>query len=452
MIRVMLAAPRSGGGKTTVSCALLRALQKRGRKPCAFKCGPDYLDPAFHRAVLGVESHNLDLFLCSEERLRALFRQGCAGHGAAVCEGVMGYFDGLGGDSDRASSWHVAVTLGLPVVLVLPARGASLTLAAEIIGLRAFRADSRIVGVILNECAPRLCRTLAPALERETGVPVLGCLPQTEAARFESRYLGLCAPSEIERLGDRLDELATLLAENVDLERLERLCACPDEPETQEKPEYCGHEIRVAVANDKAFNFTYSETFETLRALGVEPIPFSPLRDETLPDKICALYLPGGYPERFTRELFYNSKMRESINRTVRNGLPTVAECGGFLYLGTSLCDKQGAAFPMAGVLPGAAADAGRPVRFGYQTLCAETDSLLFRAGERVPAHEFHYWESDSCGEGLLAEKGGRSWRCCFVNETLYAGFPHLYFAGRPELAERFAAAARHYGEENGII
>lgn len=452
MTRVMIAAPRSGGGKTTVACALLRALQRRGLEPCAFKCGPDYIDPMFHRAVLGVESHNLDLFLCGEARLRELYTRGCAGHGAAVCEGVMGFYDGLGGTSGRASSWQVADVLDMPVVLVIPARGASLTLAAEIRGLRDFRPNSHIVGAILNECTPKLCAVLAPTLERESGVAVLGCMPTVEGARFESRHLGLKTAAELQDLDTKLDALADELEKNVDLGRLMQLCERKNAPDKQQYESSGGSKIRIGTAWDKVFSFTYGETLEVLRDFGAEIVPFSPLEDASLPENISALYLPGGYPELYAKELSANKSMLKSIGLAVQNGMPTVAECGGFLYLGASLCDGTGAEYPMTGVLPGRAADTGHLVRFGYETLCAETDSLLFRAGEQIPVHEFHHWDSTDCGGGLRVEKGERSWRCGFVSETLYAAFPHLYFWGYPELAERFVAAARRFGAKNGIM
>lgn len=452
MIQVMVAAPRSGSGKTTVACALLRALQRRGYDPCAFKCGPDYIDPMFHRAVLGVESRNLDLFLSGEACVRALFGRGCRGRGAAVVEGAMGLYDGLGGTSDQASAWRVAETLDIPVLLVVRAKGAGLTLAAEINGLMGFRRNSHIAGILLNECRPVLYQTLGPALERETGVPVLGCLPPVETARVESRHLGLYTAGEIDNLSERLDALAEALEANLDWTRFAGLYTRKMPAFSTKKEHARSYGISIAVACDKAFCFTYEETLEALRENGVNLAPFSPLDDAALPDKIGGIYLPGGYPELYAKALSMNKTMLESINAAVCRGMPTVAECGGFLYLGASLCDASGREYPMAGVLPGRGADAGRLVRFGYETLRAETDSLLFRAGERLPAHEFHHWDSTACGDGLAAEKGGRFWRCGFVSDTLYAAFPHLYFAGHSKLAERFAAAARRYGEENGIM
>ena len=451
MIRVMIAAPASNSGKTVVTCALLRALRARGLDPCAFKCGPDYIDPMFHRAVLGVESHNLDLFFTEEARLRALFAAWCAGHRAAVCEGAMGFYDGLGGTTDRASAYHVSKTLDLPVILVLRAKGAGLSLAAQIRGLRDFRPDSHIAGVILNECSPMLCRTLAPALERETGVAVLGCLPPMEAAQIPARHLGLLTAGEIADLEQRLSVLAQALEENVDLPRLLALCERTQEKPAGEEPE--PPRVRIAAAQDEAFCFTYAETLETLRRFGAEIAPFSPLRDPALPEGVDALYLPGGYPELYARPLSENKAMRRSIAAAVRGGMPTVAECGGFLYLGRALQDPAGESFPMAGVLDGVGENTGKLVRFGYGTLHAQEDSLLFRAGEDIPAHEFHHWDSTDCGAALTMEKpvSHRAWRCGFTSPTLYAGFPHLYFAGKPELAARLVAAAENYQTLRGI-
>lgn len=452
MIRMLISAPASGSGKTAVTCALLAAMQKRGLFPRAFKCGPDYIDPMFHRTVLGVESSNLDLFLSDEETLRARFARGLAGHGAVVCEGVMGLYDGVGGVTDRASAWHVADTLDLSVILVLRAKGSSLTLAAQLRGLRDFRPDSHIAGVLLNDCAPMLCRSLKPMLERETGIPVLGCLPHVEQAGIGSRHLGLYTAAEIGDLTDRIGLLADALEENVDLDALLRLCESGAEAALPEPVSPAPPVVRVAVARDEAFCFTYAETLETLERAGAEIVPFSPLHDTALPEGSGGLYLPGGYPELHAEALSANEPMRLAVAGAVRGGMPTVAECGGFLYLGRALRDDQGNSWSMAGVLPGEGANAGKLVRFGYGTLRAKSDSLLFRAGETVPAHEFHYWDSTENGEDLQMEKpvSGRAWDCGFVTDTLYAAFPHLYFAGRPEIAERFVAAAQRYRENEG--
>lgn len=449
MIQFLLAAPRSGSGKTTMTCALLMALKRRGCAPCAFKSGPDYIDPMFHRAVLGVESRNLDLFFSAPETVRTLYAKGAAGHGAAVCEGAMGFYDGLGGVSDRASAWHLADTLGLPVLLVAEPKGQSLTLAAELNGLVNFRTPSHIAGILLNNCTARMHALLAPMLEKETGLPVLGFLPKLPEAVIGSRHLGLYTAAEVENLQQKLALLADAAEEHIDWPRLLALCE-KEPPALPVQPETPPARVRIAVAQDEAFCFTYAETLEAFRDAGAEVVFFSPLRDTALPENIGGLYLPGGYPELHARELSENTSLLREIKRKIESGLPTAAECGGFLYLGQSLTDAEGQSWPMVGVLPGEAKDAGRLVRFGYAALSADSDSMLFRAGESFPIHEFHHWDSTANGTALAAKKpvGGAAWRCGSVNEHFYAGFPHLYWAGTP-LPQRFAAAAENYRRDH---
>ena len=449
MIQFLLAAPRSGSGKTTMTCALLMALKRRGHAPCAFKNGPDYIDPMFHRAVLGVESRNLDLFFSAPETVRTLYAKGAAGHGAAVCEGAMGFYDGLGGVSDRASAWHLADTLGLPVLLVAEPKGQSLTLAAELNGLVNFRTPSHIAGILLNNCTARMHALLAPMLEEETGLPVLGFLPKLPEAVIGSRHLGLYTAAEVENLQQKLALLADAAEEHIDWPRLLALCE-KEPPALPVQPETPPARVRIAVAQDEAFCFTYAETLEAFRDAGAEVVFFSPLRDTALPENIGGLYLPGGYPELHARELGENTSLLREIKQKIESGLPTAAECGGFLYLGQSLTDAEGQSWPMVGVLPGEAKDAGRLVRFGYAALSADSDSMLFRAGESFPIHEFHHWDSTVNGVALAAKKpvGGAEWRCGSVNEHFYAGFPHLYWAGTP-LPQRFAAAAENYRRDH---
>ena len=456
MMQFLIAAPRSGSGKTTMTCAVLAALKKRGADPCAFKSGPDYIDPMFHRSALQVDSHNLDLFLSDRPTVQALYARCAAGHGAAVCEGAMGFYDGQG-LTTRASAWELADTLGLPVLLVVQPGGASVTLAAEIQGLVHFRKNSHISGILLNSCSEKLYKMLKPLLERETGLPVLGYLPHLPDAALESRHLGLKTAGEIADLQQKISRMADALV--MDWEKLFALteCAAPlvhtDRlPPAGELPPQGAEEQRprvpIAVARDAAFCFTYAETLEALERAGAELCWFSPLQDSALPEQIGGLYLPGGYPELYAGQLSANRSMRASVRRAVERGLPTVAECGGFLYLGQSLEDANGKCWPMAGVLPGQGFRVGRLVRFGYAALTAHADSMLFRAGERLPVHEFHHWDSTDNGTGFTAAKpNGKQWDCGFANEHFYAGFPHLYWAGTA-LPRRFVDAAAHYHQE----
>ena len=441
-MQFLIAAPRSGSGKTTMTCALLAALKKRGQAPCAFKSGPDYIDPMFHRSVLGVESHNLDLYLSRPDTVQQLYDRYAAGHGAAVCEGAMGFYDGQG-LSTRASAWDLASTLDLPVLLVIQPKGASITLAAELQGLTNFRTPSRIAGILLNDCSEKLYKMLTPLLEQETGLPVLGYLPHLPQAVIGSRHLGLKTAGEIADLQQKIDLLADALDANLDWDRLASLTQKPA-PEAVSLSEAPAR-VRIAVARDEAFCFAYAETLDALEDAGAELCFFSPVHDAAPPESIGGLYLPGGYPELYAKQLSENCTMLAAIRSAVKHGLPTAAECGGFLYLGQTLEDTDGTVWPMAGVLPGNGIKVGHLVRFGYATLTAQTDSLLFRAGEQLPIHEFHHWDSTENGMAFTAAKGQKAqWKCGYANEHFYAGFPHLYWAGTP-LPHRFAAAAMNY-------
>lgn len=442
--RLLLGGTGSGCGKTTVTCALLQALVSRGLRVMAAKCGPDYIDPMFHSTLVGTESGNLDLFFTPPDRLRWLLREGSAGCALTVLEGAMGYYDGIALGS-RASAWELACATETPALLVLDGRGKGLSLCAELQGFLRFREDSRIQGVLLNRVSPMLYPRMKAAIEETCGVTVYGYLPAMPECAVESRHLGLVTAGEIDGLRLRLARLGEQAERSIDLDGLCRLAASAS-PITGEAPALPGPvtgEPVIAVARDEAFCFYYRENLRLLEQLGGKLIYFSPLHEAGFPS--CdGLYLGGGYPELHLEGLGRNEGMRRAIAGAVRRGLPTVAECGGFLYLLQSLEGKDGTTAPMCGVLPGRGYPTGRLQRFGYVTLTPQKDSLLFRAGEPVPAHEFHYWDAEAPGEGLRAEKpeSRRSWRCGVTSETLYAGFPHLYFYGKPELALRFLQKA----------
>ena len=483
MKTLMISAMASGAGKTVTSCAILAALKKRGVKLQSFKCGPDYIDPMFHARALGIPSRNLDLFLQGEAGVQKTLSRAEAD--LALIEGAMGYYDGLN-NTDTASAYALARLTGTPVVLAVSPKGSSLTLAAQLRGLLGFRPESAIAALILADCPEKRAASLAPVLTRETGLPVLGFLPPMAEARFESRHLGLLTAQEIRDLEARLEILAEAAERYIDLDRLLALRnrlplegklsrpisretvtdeveppvfdrECTDgETDTSSVIRLAGDagchlplkgkaKCRIAVAQDEAFCFTYADNLDALRRAGAELCSFSPLHEPELP-KADGLYLPGGYPEVYARALSENVSMRRSIAEAVRAGLPTVAECGGFLYLGQSLEDEEGFAHPMCGVLPGRGVKTAHLQRFGYLTLCAPADSLLFRAEERVPAHAFHYWDSTENGEDLCAEKAdGRTWRCGYARSRLYAAFPHLHFGGETPLAERFVKACEKW-------
>ncbi len=445
MKRVMIAAMHSGSGKTVMTCGLMRAFSRRGMTVEGFKCGPDYIDPMFHRQVLGVPSRNLDLYLQGKSGVeRTLKKQ--RGE-LAILEGAMGFYDGLNGTT-QASAWAVADGADIPVILVVRPGGSSITLAAQICGLMEFRQPSHIAGLLLTDCKPMLFAHLRPILERETGLPVLGYLPPMEEASIPSRHLGLVTAAEIEHLSARFDAIAAELEQHVDLSALLQLSADVPCHEPKEKQKDVPARCRIAVAMDQAFSFYYQDNLDELVAAGAELRYFSPLNDRVLPEA-DGLYLGGGYPELHLSRLSRNETMRESIRRAIENGMPTVAECGGFLYLQSALKDENGTLWPMVGALGGTGYGTDRLQRFGYLTLTGARDSLLLRAGEAVPAHEFHYWDCTDCGADMMAGKAnGRTWPCGFAGESLYAAFPHFHWGGEIPMAARFVQAAEAYREE----
>ncbi len=459
---ILFAAASSGCGKTTITCGALRAWQRKGLKIKAWKCGPDYIDPMFHKQVLGIPGGNLDSFFLSKEALKAQYQQKNVGFDLAVMEGVMGYYDGLGGISTQASTYEVAQAVDVPVILILDGKGASLSLAAMLRGFLQYQKDSHIVGVILNRTSPMIGARLKPVLEAE-GVKYLGCVPVSKEIQFDSRHLGLVMPEEVPQIQKQLDEIADLLEESVDLdgilelarsyaEKVENnedagLAKCQTSMETPAAGLFTEsrNPLRIAVARDEAFCFYYQENMEILESLGVELIPFSPIHDQELPAKISGVILGGGYPENYAKALSENTSMLASIRQAWENKMPFLAECGGFLYLHRELEGSDGIFYPLAGVIPDKAWKTNRLGRFGYITLTPDhPDTCLIR---KIKGHEFHYWESGDCGTCWTAKKplSDRSWSCVHSEQGQIAGFPHLYYPSAPEFAEQWLEMCRKW-------
>ena len=462
---ILFAAASSGCGKTTITCGALRAWQRKGLKIKAWKCGPDYIDPMFHKQVLGIPGGNLDSFFLSKEALKAQYQQKNVGFDLAVMEGVMGYYDGLGGISTQASTYEVAQAVDVPVILILDGKGASLSLAAMLRGFLQYQKDSHIVGVILNRTSPMIGARLKPVLEAE-GVKYLGCVPVSKEIQFDSRHLGLVMPVEVPQIQKQLDEIADLLEKSVDLDGILELArSYAEKVENNEdaglakcqtsqvamKTRAAGlftesrNPLRIAVARDEAFCFYYQENMEILESLGVELIPFSPIHDQELPAKVSGVILGGGYPENYAKALSENTSMLASIRQAWENKMPFLAECGGFLYLHRELEGSDGIFYPLAGVIPDKAWKTNRLGRFGYITLTPDhPDTCLIR---KIKGHEFHYWESGDCGTCWTAKKplSDRSWSCVHSEQGQIAGFPHLYYPSAPEFAEQWLEMCRKW-------
>ncbi len=445
--RVLLAGSGSGCGKTTAVCAVLRALVDRGLDVGAFKCGPDYIDPMFHRRITG-NGANLDPFFFTPDALNYLLHRYGGCRAVNVIEGVMGYYDGLG-LSDEASTWTVAKATGTPVVLVLNSKGAARSLLAVLEGFLRFHADSGIRGVLFNRCSPALYPLLAAAVRERFGGEIvpLGFLPPMPDVALESRHLGLVTAAEVEDLEEKLAILSRQARETVDLEGLLALAgSAPAVPFAPPALPPKGEPVRLGVARDKAFCFYYEDSLDVLQDMGAQLVPFSPMEDAALPSGLHGLYLGGGYPELYAARLSRNGSMRASVRAALEAGLPCVAECGGFMYLTSAIAGEA-----MVGFLPGECRDQKKLTRFGYITLRAGEDNLLCRAGEAIPAHEFHHWDCTFPGEKFTAEKPtGRKWACAQASGSLYAGFPHFHFLANPAFAVNFYNACLEVKRAHG--
>lgn len=450
--RILIAAPASGSGKTMVTCGLLRALQRRGLVPASFKCGPDYIDPMFHTKVLGTHSRNLDTFFTDEEMTKYLFLKNSEGADISVMEGVMGYYDGLGGVSVTASAYDLSRATRTPSVLLVDARGSSVSILAVIKGFLTYREDSLIKGVILNRMSGMLYPRIRKLIEEELGIKVYGYVEKLTDFTLESRHLGLVMPDEVADLGSKLDYLAVQLEKTLDIDGLIELAGSAVPISSHIEKNWMGKRdgTRIGVARDEAFCFMYEDNLELLKELGAELAEFSPLHDERLPEGISGLILYGGYPELFAGKLSANTAMRESIRDAAAAGMPCMAECGGFMYLHDKMEDMEGNEYPMAGVVRGKAYRTDKLGRFGYIELSPMNSQMLGMDVGTIKAHEFHYFDSTACGDAFLAKKPlqDRSWRCIQGGSSLIAGFPHLYYYSNPEAAGRFVEACRCYKKD----
>lgn len=500
--KVMIAAVKSGSGKTTVTCAFLKQLLCRKKHPVSFKCGPDYIDPMFHEQVLKIPSKNLDTFFSDASQIQALYEMELPGHDIAVLEGVMGLYDGLGGIREEGSSYHLAKTLDVPVILVVDAHGMGKSVIPLIAGFLQYDEKKLIKGVILNRTSKMFFDTIAPLIEEELAIKALGCIPNEKELTIGSRHLGLILPEEMEELNFQLEKAGQLLEKYVDVDAMIGIAECAlrekegtveedetkledeIEQENEMKPEkkleekedleekaYSGKVTifsqtifsgksklydrensdtntippRIAVAKDEAFCFYYRDNLKMLEHYGAELVFFSPLHDEKLPENIHGLLLGGGYPELYAKQLEENESMRKSIKEALEQQLPSLAECGGFMYLHDTLTDREGATYQMAGVIPAECQYMGKLVRFGYVEVqlpqgLTEKGTAEMPEPEKIKAHEFHYFDSTANGEDCIATKPvtGRSWKCIHASDDHFWGFPHLYYPSDPKFVKWF--------------
>ncbi len=479
--RLLICAPGSGSGKTLITCALLRIFQKRGYEPCSFKCGPDYIDPMFHKKVLGISSGNLDLFMAGTEGVQNSLSEGIEGSDIAVIEGVMGFFDGMGSCSAEGSSYDLCKKTGTPAILVVNCRGMSRSVLALIKGFLEYEPDTlccdneesdtnisgpktrekAIKGVILNNISPMVATDISEAIEKELGLPVIGYLPKLEGELLESRHLGLVMPDEVPEVLVIVDKVANELEKSLDVERLLEIAGTAENVDVEgddkrqsvagkdrnEAPSLKGRAdaasgnraFTIAVAMDEAFCFYYKDNLRYLEKMGARLKIFSPIHDEHLPEA-DGIIIGGGYPELHLKELSDNVTMRLDIRRAAEDGMPILAECGGFLYLKESFRDDDDREYAMAGVLPGQGFMTGKLGHFGYVNVTANEDTPYLKTGSSIRGHEFHYCDTTDNGGicRMTKPSGNRSWLGFQVKGNVFAGFAHLYYPSSPEFIENF--------------
>ena len=448
--RIMIAAPQSGSGKTLITCALLQALKEKNYYLESFKCGPDYIDPMFHKTVLEISSRNLDPFFTEDSITRMLLAKGQDSRDLAVIEGVMGLYDGLGGIREEASSYALAKATNTPIILTVNARGMGRSLLALLSGFLQYDTAHLIKGVILNQTPSSFASVLSKEIEETFHIPIVASFPVRDDVRIESRHLGLVMPYELEDIQSRLKIASQVLCENANIEQILEIAKSAPKLEYDVKRDIkqklTEKTIRIGVARDEAFCFYYEDNLDLLKSLGAKLIFFSPIHDDTLPKDLDGILFGGGYPELYLKELEENESMRNSVKSAIENKMPSLAECGGFMYLHDTIFDSEKKPYKMAGVIHACCMKKERLVRFGYLTLNSKTDSFL-KKGETIRGHEFHYYDSEDNGECAIAKKpvGTKSWECVHAGSDHWWGFAHLSYYSNPKFAEKFAEACRSY-------
>lgn len=463
---LVVAGERSGVGKTTVTLALLAALAQKSPRVQSFKVGPDYIDPMFHHRATGRPCYNLDPILTSETYVQHCFAHRCQGADFALVEGVMGLFDGASGLSDVASTAHIARLLNLPVLLVVDCSRLSRSVLAIIHGYQTLDPQVRLAGIVLNRVgSDRHLELLTQAL-KSVGLPILGVLRRQDAIALPDRHLGLVPTAELPQLPAILARLAHLGHTCFDWDALTPLLKTASVSSLPPFPHPHTHiptdtltrsptpRPRLAVAQDPAFSFYYPDNLDLLTALGADLVPWSPLHDDHPPADIDGLYFGGGFPEMFAAQLAANQGLRSILKTLIHQGLPVYAECGGLMYLATTLVDLDDNPWPMVGVLPTNVRMTGR-LTLGYRHALAERPSLLLQAGQSVWGHEFHRSDTETLPPSPLYRLKRYEATQPHLTEgwgghRIHASYLHLHWGGCPEVAQALIAVCGQYRRDCG--
>ncbi|USG64528.1 cobyrinate a,c-diamide synthase [Brevibacillus ruminantium] len=459
--RLVIAGTGSGAGKTTVTIGLMAALKRRGHVVQGFKCGPDYIDPTYHTAVTGRVSRNLDSWMLDHHTMKEIFARGSNGSDIAIIEGVMGMYDGKDPTNDKGSTAEISILTKTPVLLVINAQSMARSAAAIVKGFQMLNQQARIVGVIANKVGSEgHYKIVKTAIEQECGVPVVGYLKRESDLEIPERHLGLVPSVERGELNPLFERLAELIADTVDLDQIwelakteplsvePRMFAAVPLGEAGHPPSEAAGEdlVKIAVAKDPAFHFYYPENFELLQAYGAKLLFFSPLAGEPVPEDADGLYIGGGFPEEFAAELSRNEAVLASFRKAIRSGLPTLAECGGFMYLTEAIETTDGSSYPMVGLIKGKVTMQKRLAALGYREITGTANNFLLGSDEQAKGHEFHYsiFAADSelpCAYQTKGMRGSKSEG--YAQDNLVAGYTHLHFASNPGLAKRWVERCR---------
>ena len=435
MNRFIIAGTSSGVGKTTISLGIMAALTKRGKKVAPFKVGPDYIDPGYHAFVTGIPSINLDSWMLEKDTISYLFNRAVKNKDLGIIEGVMGLYDGFGTEKDQGSTAHIAKILKAPVILVIDAQAMSTSAAAVALGFKLYDQEIDIKGIIVNKVAGQAhYELIKETIERDTKIPCLGYLPSSLDITVKSRHLGLIPPEEISGLKEKVEELAVKIEQYINLDLLLEISEVAGEIElvsaVTESINRYESKLKIGIAKDKAFSFYYQDNLVLLEELGVELIYFSPLEDKELPQNLDGIYLGGGFPEVFAKQLEQNREFRTSLKNMLEKGLPAYAECGGLMYLTEGIEDLNGDFSEMVGFFPTVSKMNNSLQRFGYA-------EITTKSGISTKAHEFHRSSVEPNGEisyfyDCIKTRGDKKitnqWQCGLIKKNTLAGYPHIHF------------------------
>ena len=442
--RLVIAGTGSGVGKTTYSIGIMAALQQKGYTVQGFKCGPDYIDPSYHTAVTGRVSRNLDSWMFNHQTVREIVARASEGADISIIEGVMGFFDGKSPLENTGSTADISMITESPVLLIVNCASMARSAAAIVKGFQMLASGPNIVGVIANQVGSvGHYEIVKAAIEQECNVPVLGYMKKEQDIDIPSRHLGLIPAIERGELNPFFDKLAHLISETIDIDRLYEL-AETTEIVNESSALFAQREdqgVTIAVAKDAAFNFYYQENLELLEAYGAKLAYFSPLNGEEVPANADGLYLGGGFPEEFADELAHNEATKASIRAAITSGIPTLAECGGFMYLTESITNTDGVEYKMTGLIPGKVKMQKKLAALGYREIFGTPGNFLIDQDQQAKGHEFHYSTFEGA-EGLpyAYETKGRFGKKSegYLRGNLVAGYTHFHFASNPQLVERW--------------